>query len=617
MSLEKYFREELDYLRQLGRQAAIEHPHLASFLSEQGSDPDVERLLEGFAFLAGNLRAKIDDEFPELTHGLLHMLWPNYLRPTPSMTIIQYMPDDSTTTKATQIPRGTQIKSRPLTDDSENDEDEDNYLSNTNAQKTGQDNHRCTFTLCRDVWLLPMSIRDISVNNSNEQGVIGLNFTSKTELNLQELQLDKLRFYLSGDDYSSTQLYFWLSYYLEDAKLVVGDTTISLPDFDFVPVGFNREDALLPYPKNAYMGYRVLQEYFCFSEGFLFFDVTGIPKLPASLKATDFTLNLYFSEALPPEIKIRQDTFRLHCVPAINLFPIDSEVIQLDGSQDEYPLKVSYSHPNRYDIFSVDKVESYLLNNDGTLDRARGAERIYVPFESFHHQIEHESELNTRYFRIRVKESPFRNGLEHYISFVRGDASLLLELERSESISIRLTCTNRELPLQLRVGDINYPLEGNPSFAPFRNITRPSVPLYPLLSGKYHWELISNMSLNYMTLLNKDALKEVLSTYDLPSRYNRQSSRSSQKRLDAIERIETRQIDRLFKGLPVRGSESTLYIRQQAFCSEGELYMFGTILSRFLALYASINSFHMLKVINLDNQECYQWPVQIGQHPLM
>ncbi len=615
MSLEKYFREELDYIRQLGRQAAIEHPHLASFLSEQGSDPDVERLLEGFAFLAGNLRAKIDDEFPELTHGLLHMLWPNYLRPTPSMTIIQYTPNDNAITKATQIPRGTQIKSRPLADDSENDEDEDNYLSNTNTQKTDQDNHRCTFTLCRDVWLFPMSIRDISVNNSNEQGVIGLNFTSKTELNLQELQLDKLRFYLSGDDYSSTQLYFWLSYHLEDAKLVVGDTTIPLPDFDFAPVGFNREDALLPYPKNAYMGYRVLQEYFCFSEGFLFFDVIGFPKLPADLKTKDFTLNLYFSEALPPEIKIRQDTFRLHCVPAINLFPMDSEVIQLNGSQSEYPLRASYSHPNRYDIFSVDKVESWLVGPDGKPKPSRDGRRTYVPFESFHHQIEHESELNTRYFRIRIKESPFRKGLEHYISFVRGDESQLLLSE--ENVSIQLTCTNRELPLQLRVGDIDYPLSGSSSFATFRNITRPSVPLYPLMSGEYHWSLISNMSLNYMTLLDKDALKAVLRTYDLPSRYNRQSSRSSQKRLDAIERIETRQIDRLFKGLPVRGSESTLYIRQQAFCSEGELYLFCNILSRFFALYASVNSFHMLKVINLDNQECYQWPEQTGQHALM
>ena len=89
---ERYYRKELDYLRQAGKLLAKDKPHLARFLADKGADPDVERLLEGFALLAGNLRAKIDDEFPEVTHSLINMLWPNYLRPTPSMTIIEYEP---------------------------------------------------------------------------------------------------------------------------------------------------------------------------------------------------------------------------------------------------------------------------------------------------------------------------------------------------------------------------------------------------------------------------------------------------------------------------------------------------------------------------------------------
>ncbi|MBD2800035.1 type VI secretion system baseplate subunit TssF [Xenorhabdus sp. M] len=610
MSFEKYFRDELNYLRQLGKEAAVERPHLASFLSEQGSDPDVERLLEGFAFLTGNLRAKIDDQFPELTHGLLNMLWPNYLRPTPSMTIIEYTPDESVVTKATQVKRGTQIMSHSLSS-------QDDIYSNEKSGGKKDEHSRCTFTLCRDVWLFPLSVRDISVNNSNENGIIGLDFVSKTDLNLNELDLNKLRFYLSGDDYTTSQLYFWICYYFRKAELVVGDTVIPMPDFDFVPVGFDREDALLPYPKNAYMGYRILQEYFCFAESFLFFDVKGFPELPDDLKTKNFRLNLHFSQALPPEAKIRNDTLRLHCTPAINLFPMDSEAIELNGSQAEYPLKASYSFPDNYDIFSVDGVESWLTGENGDRSRARIGERIYTPFESFNHQSDNDDARSMRYYRLRVKESPFRSGLEHFISFVRGDEAELLMFRLKENVSIRLTCTNRELPLELHVGDINHPSIGSPSFATFRNITRPSVPLYPLLDEGLHWSLLSNMSLNYMSLLDKDALKQVLRTYDFPSIHNRQSKRSSQKRLDAIEKIETEPTDRLFRGQPVRGLRSTLYIRQQAFSSEGELYLFSTILSRFFSLYASVNAFHMLKVINLDNQECYEWPVQIGQHSLM
>lgn len=606
MSFEKYFRDELDYLRQLGRDAAIERPHLAAFLSEQGSDPDVERLLEGFAFLTGNLREKIDDQFPELTHGLLNMLWPNYLRPIPSMTIIEYTPDESVVTEATLVKRGSQVMSIPIAQNGQR-----SAFINSNAHAGPQ----CTFTLCRDVWLFPMSIREISANSSNEQGILSVHFAAKAELNLQDLQLDKLCFYLGEDNYTSTQLYFWINHYFERAELVVNGITIPMPDFDFNPVGFERDDALLPYPKNAYMGYRILQEYFCFPEGFLFFDVNGVVDFPPHLNASEFSLNLYFSQALPPDVKVRSTTLRMNCTPAVNLFQHDSEAIDLDGTQTEYPLCVSYHNPDHYDIFSVDRVDSWLSEKGAPKGRGRGHGRVYTSFESFHHQIEHSQEKTALYYRLRVKNSLFRKGFEHYISFVRSDESKLVLAE--ENVSVSLTCTNRELPLSLRVGDINQLSTDSPSFATFRNITRPSVPLYPVLDGGLHWSLLSNMSLNYMSLLDKDALKQILHTYDFPSLHNRQSARASQKKLDAIQRIETQPIDRLFRGLPVRGLQTTLWLEQGAFSSEGELYLFSTVLARFFSLYASVNAFHLLKVINLDNQECYEWPVQTGQHALM
>ncbi|MBP1375270.1 type VI secretion system baseplate subunit TssF, partial [Yersinia pestis subsp. pestis] len=364
MSFEKYFRDELDYLRQLGRDAAIERPHLAAFLSEQGSDPDVERLLEGFAFLTGNLREKIDDQFPELTHGLLNMLWPNYLRPIPSMTIIEYTPDESVVTEATLVKRGSQVMSIPIAQNGQR-----SAFINSNAHAGPQ----CTFTLCRDVWLFPMSIREISANSSNEQGILSIHFAAKAELNLQDLQLDKLRFYLGEDNYTSTQLYFWINHYFERAELVVNGITIPMPDFDFNPVGFERDDALLPYPKtkNAYMGYRILQEYFCFPEGFLFFDVNGVVDFPPHLNASEFSLNLYFSQALPPEVKVRSTTLRMNCTPAVNLFQHDSEAIDLDGTQTEYPLCVSYHNPDHYDIFSVDRVDSWLSEKGVPKGRGR------------------------------------------------------------------------------------------------------------------------------------------------------------------------------------------------------------------------------------------------------
>ncbi|PWI77339.1 type VI secretion system baseplate subunit TssF, partial [Enterobacter sp. CGMCC 5087] len=76
-----------------------------------------------------------------------------------------------------------------------------------------------------------------------------------------------------------------------------------------------------------------------------------------------------------------------------------------------------------------------------------------------------------------------------------------------------------------------------------------------------------------------------------------------------IERIETVPVDRLIRGMPVRGLKSRLFVRQSAFGGEGSLYLFGTVLAHFLSLYASVNAFHLLEVYNLDNKECYRWPV--------
>lgn len=110
---ERYFREELDYLRQLSKLLATEKPHLARFPAEKMRIRDIERLLEGVAFLTGNLRQKIEDEFPELTHGLIKMLWPNYLRPVPAMTLIEYTPDMDKSSVPVLIPVMSSLQPTP------------------------------------------------------------------------------------------------------------------------------------------------------------------------------------------------------------------------------------------------------------------------------------------------------------------------------------------------------------------------------------------------------------------------------------------------------------------------------------------------------------------------
>lgn len=608
---ERYFREELDYLRQSGKLLAKEKPHLAPFLAEKEADPDVERLLEGFAFLSGNLRSRIEDEFPELTHSLLNMLWPNYLRPTPSMTVIEYTPNTKAVTTAFLVARGEQVMSPS---------------GEVTGIMVGKDSAdpipSCHFTLSRDVWLLPLSVENVTTNNSHKHGIVEVSFNTNKKLDLSTLEFDKLRLWLGNDDnYTRYQLYLWLCEYMTEAELVVGEKSFNLPDFRLAPVGFEKQDALLPYPKNVYSGYRILQEYLCFLDSFFFFDIKGIHSLPEQTFAEKFTLRLHFSRPLPPDLKLRQDSIRLYCTPAVNLFKQDAETIVLDNTSTEYLLEANHRLSECYDIFCVNQVDSgWNFDENRRVGVEEAITRNYVSFESFEHQVEFARQREALYYRVKAKTALTYNGLEHYISFVHGDGSLP---ERhyngndKEVVSVSLTCTNRELPAQLKTGDIHLAMGTEPAVTAFRNVTRPSLPLYPILDGSLHWSLLSNMSLNYLSLLDIEALKQVLRTYDLPGIQHPQSARLSQQKLDAIEQLETRPVDHLFKGVPVRGLATTLYIRQGPFVCEGELYLLGTVLSHFFSLYASVNSFHELKVVNIDNQECYEWPERIGQHALI
>lgn len=620
---ESYFREELDYLRQMSKLLAKDKPHLARFLAEKEADPDIERLLEGFSLLSGNLRQKIEDEFPELTHSIINLLLPNYLRPVPSMTVIEYVPDVRTLTTEVLISRNELVQSEP-----------DKYYAGNSVFNDDDDNYDnlppCKFTLCRDIWLLPVGISNVENSSSHKYGVIDVTFSANARTDLSLLDLNKLRFWLGNDDdYTRYQLYLWFSEYLLDAELVIGEQHIAMPDFLPVPVGFAKQDTLLPWSKNSHSGYRILLEYFCFPESFFFFDVRGIPSLPSGTFTDSFTFRLRFSRPLPADVKLRQDSLRLFCTPAINLFSHDAEPILLKETKKKYPIRTSHKASAFYDVFSVNEVTSRCRKSKWAAGQVSSHQQLnkrpeltgkrhWLRFEGYNHQVEYSKQRDTIYYHHRTKAALLGPGLEHFLSFVHADGNYAdITGRENDVVTVSLTCTNRDLPAYLRVGDINTAPGKNAAVASLRNVTRPTEPLYPVTNGELHWALISSVNLNYFSLLDKNALVQVLKTYDRRSIVSPQKARLSELKLSAIERLETHPVDYLFKGVPVRGLTSTLWIDPRPFVCEGEIYLLGEVLSHFFSLYASVNSFHELVVVNTETQETWEWQEKVGQHPLI
>ncbi|WPO98786.1 type VI secretion system baseplate subunit TssF [Pseudomonas sp. HR96] len=588
MPLKRRFREELSYLRESGREFAADHPQLARFLGEQSGDPDVERLLEGFAFLTAKLRLKLDDDLPELTHGLLQMLWPNYLRPLPSATIVRFEPLKQAISRRQVMPKGTRLFSVPV------------------------DGVSCEFRTCTEVALYPLEIRQVRDTHSRDESVVQVDLTPFGEQPLNAMGCDQLDLHLSGDESTALTLYLWLARYLHQVRIHCDDQIRSLPANALRFPGFDPEQALLPYPRNVFDGYRILQEYFVFPQRFHFVTLTGLADLWPSSHVSRVRLEFQFKRPMPAGIRIGDDDICLYCAPAVNLFDHSAEPIDIDGRSEHVGLKPSNALPHAYEIFSVDEVVSWRTQSVG---KQGGQLRVFTPFESFAHEIETAHGRTALYYRCRIEDALDKRGFQHRIAFVRGDESAYIG-ER-ETVSVQLTCTNRDLPLALGVGDISVSNEATPTFATYRNLRRPTRPCRPVLDGSLQWTLISNLSLNYLSLLSAEPLKAVLRAYDFAALHDIQQARTHRKRLDGIIEAHTAPLDWMLKGLPIRGLGTRLQLDQQAFLCEGDLYLFSSVLAQFFALYASINSFHQLDVINTTNNEHYTWPPLTGRQPLI
>lgn len=529
MAFNRYYRDELDFLRQLGREFAEAHPKEAHFLTEVGNDPDVERLLEGVAFLTGRIRQKLDDEFPELIHGVMNLLWPHYLRPIPAMSLLEFTPIPGAVTEWKRIPAmETVVESRDI------------------------DGTRCRFRTTADVDIYPLQLEQVSLQTaSGGHSALRLHFTMLPGATLGQAGIERLRLHLVGEP--AYTLYYWLCHHAGTIKLRLGGQgrpveEVALPDCKIQPFGFAKDEALLPYPKTSFDGYRLLQEYFAFPQKFLAVDLSDLRPLARRGTATTFEMLITLTKAPPASLRLTKDHVRLFCSPIVNLFRLDSQPIEVSHERTEYLLRPSAAPAAHYELFSVDRAVGHL--------RGTGEELRYEPFYSFHQSIG--TGPSTIYYQTHLRQSMTNDGAcETYVSFVNADEVPVRGLDvLTEIVTFDVTCTNRDLPGKLHVGDIHVPTDSSPGFAQFRNVVQVSARGPVPLGGDIHWRLLSHLSLNYLSLTRVETLRGLLDLYNFAARQDDQARRAHIRLLDGIVDIQSCGKDYLFRGLRFVGRKS-------------------------------------------------------------
>ncbi len=605
-----YYENELTFLRQMGKEFAEKHPKIAARLQldvNRCEDPHVERLLEGFALLAARVHLKIDDEFPQITEGLLNILYPHFLRPIPSMTVAQLRldPEQGKLTTGLSIPRDSILYSRPV------------------------DGVPCKFRTCYDVTLWPLEVGDarwVTPDKLNPPlrapdavAALRVELRGLSDVSFEKLQMSSLRFYLHGEGDVVNTLYELLSNNCR--QIIVRDPdnpkkpphTLSAKSLR--PMGFSESESVLPYPRRSFQGYRLLQEYFAFPDKFFFFELKDLEQswkaIPGGRAEIIFLISPFEAEQRQQRlaVAVTAKAILLGCSPIINLFPQTAEPILLTQRRSEYPVVPDARRRMATEVFSIEDVVSS--------DPVTHELTHYEPFYSYRHRALIEKNQTFWYSTRRPSSRQGDEGSD--VSLLLVDLSMRTCLPDTQVITAHCTCTNRDIPARCPFGNENgdFEVEGIGSIKGAMALRKPTPTLRPPMGRNALWRLISHLALNYLSLVEegKEALQEVLRLY------NFSDSADLDKQISGITGVSSkRHFARINSESGIayaRGTQVAMEFDEENY-SGGGVYLFAAVIDHFLGLYASLNSFSQLVVKTRQRRGVLkEWPPRAGQVILM
>ena len=573
----RYFEEEMRYLREAGLEFAQAHPDRAAMLNldRVGTrDPYVERLFEGFAFLTGRVRQKLDDDLPELTEGLVNMLWPHYLRMIPSLTILEIQPDRNKLQSNQIVEKGLMVQSEPVS---------------LNDRLT-----RCIYKTTGDTEILPIQLLSTRLDyDASGRSVIRISFSLDGQAQRNNLDLSSLRLYVSAEEPVAFALRHALLHQTHSIKFSFNQYTNTESNIYLEQVGFSDDNRLWEKAHNSFDGYQLLLEYFCFKQKFFFIDLKGIDinRLPENSK--EFSVEVVLAKNYPTELKFDSDVLKLNCTPAINLFDMEAEPIRVDHKGYEYPVKPLLHEGMQVEVYSVEEVVA--VNN------INGQRHVYVPFSSFRHRgglMKYDAP--ERYFHTQVKRG-VNGGHETYLMLGGQLWEKNIQLP-SETLSLKVVGTNGMLPRKtLRETQIQDSSTGEPNVTLVRNIITPSLSCYPPMEDRFQLRILSHLAPNYLSLINADSLKGTLAIYDWTE------DELNKRKLNGIMDVKHEPVQRIEKGAIHRGIHITVTLDSDAYAGEAEIYLFGELLNEFFRMYADLNLFTRLSLVSLPSGKKYTW----------
>ena len=620
-----HYRRELQHVRETGAEFAREFPKIAGRLGLEGldcADPYVERLLEGFAFVAARTQLKLETSRGALARHLLETVFPAALAPRPSMLIAEIEPslEEGSLAQGFPLPRGTRLRG---------------------TRVEGQSD--CLFVTAHALTLWPLKIAKVeplrsaaaieahgaSVARDIRSG-LAVELETKGGHRIADLPIETLSLHLHGADSAGAMLYEQIFAHCRDIAVVAEGRSLhpaaAPPRLE--REGFDDEEALLPVTDRQFQGERLLEEYFALPARFRFARIAGLRRSCVACPGERMTVVFQFDNALGEIAEtVGAASLRLNCVPAINLFAKSADRIRLDAGALHLHVVPDRTQPTDYEVHTVTRVTGHGATAGasrrfeplfGVPDAAgAGAVGTHDAGATAWYTLEREPRLpSSRRRRIGGRSSYI--GSEVFLSIVDG-ASAPYDPDLRQ-LGVELLCTNRDLPLHLPLGaaDTDFTLEIG---APVRRIdclTGPTPPRPSRAGTDDVWRLVSALSLNHLSIDGGGDGAALLRRL-LELRVGADEA-SARRQLEGIVGVASERVPRPRRRAGrvelAHGLEITLETDEAAF-EGGGVYLLGAVLERFFARYASINSFTETVLTSLQRQEIARWPARVGLRTLL
>ncbi len=572
-----YFNAELRKLREYFDDFTQKHPEQAKRLSRRhslGHDPDIDRLLEGVAFLTGQIEQRMDADLPELTQDLLQRYWPQLVAPFPAATILQFTPCQS---RPLLVEKGTCVTSAAV----------------------GEPALACRFRTTQAIMLNPMAITGLEVcADQHDRTCLRLDLALKKGAVPSELALANLPIYLDADQKVALFLHWAFTQKLHSLAVLLptseGDQQYLRDQLTIAPGNLHSSSLLLP-ARPAQAHFHLLLDYFCFQEKYHFIEIQGLDKLTLPPACQKLSLEIILSTALPEGYRLQKEMFCLHCVPGVNLFTDSSATILADPQQAEYPLLLQAGDAEGLALHTVDRV----------IGRGRQGEEIDFTVRPVGRVCPPENNKGAHYYAVSHRKYP--NGREQAILSIAGKP-----LSGKTALFAELTLSNASFPHRyLHAGDIGQLLPHQKNRFSVTNLTRPTPYYSPPAQQDFHWALLSQLSLNFNTLIALEGLKQTLSTY--------QWARVSQNdnRIAGIEHTSAKKITRFIHGQFFSGLALSVTVSESHYQSLQDIHLFGLVLHHFLSQCTPINVFLQTNIICQPSQHEFLWPATLNPQAVL